>query len=162
MSNIRVFVSHCGNSGQFEALYHGVPILGLPVFGDQPYNAARIQEKGFGISLNIVDFTQDDLDEAISELLHNSVYKQNITKASELFKSRYFRPAQRAAWWIDHVVTFGSQHLHSAVFDLPFYQFLMIDVWVGVIGSLLLICFSIYLVLKCSMHLLCKPKVKLD
>ena len=160
--NIKVFVSHCGNSGQFEALYHGVPILGLPVFGDQPYNAARIQAKGFGISLNIVDFTQDDLDEAISELLHTSVYKQNIMKASKLFKSRYFRPAQRSAWWIDHVVTFGSQHLHSAVFDLPYYQFLMIDVWVGVIGSLLLICFSAYLVLKCSMHILCKPNVKLD
>ena len=38
----RLFISHCGNNGQFEALYHAVPIICLPVFGDQLYNAARM------------------------------------------------------------------------------------------------------------------------
>ena len=160
--NIKFFISHCGNNGQYEALFHGVPMIGLPVFGDQPYNAARIQAKGFGIYLNIADFSIDDLDEAISELLSNDVYKQNIKKASKIFKSRYFTPAQRAAWWIDHVITFGSQHLHSAVVDLPYYQFLMIDVWAGVLASLFVVCIVSYLILKCAWRTLCKHKVKTD
>ena len=54
--NIKLFISHCGNKGQYEALYHGVPIFGLPVFGDQIYNAAKNQAKGFGTYLNVVDF----------------------------------------------------------------------------------------------------------
>ena len=148
--NIKLFISHCGNNGQFEALYHGVPILGMPVFAEQPYNAARIQAKGFGIYLNVIDFTIDDLDAAISELLSNSMYKQNIMKDSKIFKSRYFTPAQRAAWWIDHVITFGSQHLHSAVADLPYYQILMIDIWAGVLVLLFLVCFTLYL--SCGMR----------
>ena len=160
--NIKLFISHCGNNGQFEALFHGVPMIGLPVFAEQPYNAARIQVKGFGIYLNIVDFTIDDLDAAISELLSNSMYKQNIMKASKIFKSRYFTPAKRAAWWIDHVITFGSQHLHSAVADLPYYQFLMIDVWAGLLASLILVCFISYLILRCVWRTLCKHKVKTD
>ena len=160
--NIKLFISHCGNNGQYEALFHGVPMIGLPVFGDQMYNAARIHVKGFGIYFNVHDFTEDDLDAAISEILHNNVYKQNIMKASEIFKSRYFTPAQRAAWWIDHVITFGSQHLHSAVADLPYYQFLMIDVWAGVLASLFLVCFTSYLILKCAWRTLCKHKVKTD
>ena len=160
--NIKLFISHCGNNGQYEALYHGVPILGLPVFGDQIYNAARIQAKGFGIFLNVRDFTINDLDAAISELLSNDVYKQNIMKASNIFKSRYFKPAQRAAWWIDHVITFGSQHLHSAVSDLPYYQFLMIDVWAGILTVLFLIGLVSYLILRCVWRTLCKHKDKID
>ena len=160
--NIKLFISHCGNNGQYEALFHGVPILGLPVFADQPYNAARIKAKGYGIYLNVVDFTKDDLDAAISELLSNKVYKQNIMKASRIFKSRYFTPAQRAAWWIDHVITFGSQHLLSAVVDLPYYQFLMIDVWAGLLALFFLGCFTTYLILRCAWRTLCKRKVKTD
>ena len=160
--NIKFFISHCGNNGQYEALYHGVPILGLPVFGDQPYNAARIKAKGFGIYLNVVDFSIDELDAAISELLSNDVYKQNIMKASRIFKSRFFTPAKRAAWWIDHVITFGSQHLHSAVADLPYYQFLMIDVWAGILALLFFVCMVPYLILKCAWGTFCKYKVKTD
>jgi hypothetical protein len=37
--NTKVFVSHCGKNGQYEALYHAVPIVCTPIFGDQPYNA---------------------------------------------------------------------------------------------------------------------------
>ena len=157
--NIQLFIFHCGNNGQYEALYHGVPIIGMPVFCDQPYNAARIQAKGVGIYLNVVDFTIKDLDMAINELFSNTMYNKNIMKASKVYRSRYFTPSQRAAWWIDHVVTFGSQHLHSAIFDLPYYQFLMLDVWVGLVGLLFLVCFSTYLFLKCSSQILCKPKM---
>ena len=72
--SIKLFISHCGNNGQYEALYHCVPIIGLPVFGAQPYNAAKIHAKGFGIYLNVVDFTIKDLDMAINELLSNTIY----------------------------------------------------------------------------------------
>ena len=37
--NVKVFISHCGMLGTQEALYAGTPMLGLPIFGDQPKNA---------------------------------------------------------------------------------------------------------------------------
>ena len=137
-SNTKLFISHCGSNGQFEALYHAVPILCLPVFGDQHYNAVRIREKGFGLSLRVCDFTSDELIAAIKELLENPTYKENIHKASTIFKSRLLTPAQRAAWWIDHVIKYGGDHLRPAIVDLPYYQFLLVDVFVGMLFILLL------------------------
>ena len=67
--NTKIFITHCGDKGQFEALYHAVPMIGLPVFGDQPYSAVRIVRKGFGIKLNVVDFTPEMLRSAIQEIL---------------------------------------------------------------------------------------------
>ncbi|XP_014776560.1 UDP-glucuronosyltransferase 2B15 [Octopus bimaculoides] len=57
----KLFVTHCGNSGQFEALFHGVPMLGIPLFADQHYNSRRMTEKGYGLSLDIENFTTEEL-----------------------------------------------------------------------------------------------------
>ena len=32
----RAFLSHCGANSLYEAAYHGVPIVALPFYGDQP------------------------------------------------------------------------------------------------------------------------------
>ena len=58
----KVFVTHCGMTGVLESVYHGVPMLALPIFGDQPDNAARIVERGLGLRLDRsrLDSTQVD------------------------------------------------------------------------------------------------------
>ena len=48
----KLFITHSGNNGQYEALYHGIPMLAFGLFGDQEYNAARIELKGFGRKMN--------------------------------------------------------------------------------------------------------------
>ncbi|XP_076445041.1 UDP-glucuronosyltransferase 2A2-like [Babylonia areolata] len=55
----KVFVSHCGNSGQYEALYHTVPIVATPLFDDQRYNAERIRVKGFAEVLGLYTCTAE-------------------------------------------------------------------------------------------------------
>ena len=30
---VKLFISHCGNTGNMEAIHHGLPILGFPLFG---------------------------------------------------------------------------------------------------------------------------------
>ena len=158
----KLFISHCGNSGQFEALYHAVPTICLPVFAEQPYNAARMQSKGYGIHLNVATFTANDLTSAIDEILTRPMYKQNIMKASTIFQNRMLAPAKRAAWWIDHVIKYGGQHLHPTVADLPYYQFLLIDVLAGVLALLMILFFICYIFFKCMCRVLGKTKQKTD
>ncbi|XP_063077021.1 UDP-glucuronosyltransferase 2A2-like [Engraulis encrasicolus] len=39
----RAFVAHGGTNGIYEAIYHGVPIVGVPLLFDQPENMLRMQ-----------------------------------------------------------------------------------------------------------------------
>jgi hypothetical protein len=44
-SRTKLFINHCGNNGQYESVYHGVPMVCLPIAMDQPHNARRMQVK---------------------------------------------------------------------------------------------------------------------
>ena len=54
-----------------EAIYHEVPILGLPLTNDQSANLARAQRKGYALQLNWKDITKESLVGAIRELINN-------------------------------------------------------------------------------------------
>ena len=160
--NTKIFITHCGDKGQFEALYHGVPMIGMPVLGNQPYNAIRMVRKGFGIQLNVVDFTPDMLHSAIQEMLRNSSYRKNIWKASEIFRNRPMPPGRRAAWWIDHVIKYGGDHLHSEAIYLPLYQFLLLDVFFGLCLVALLFISIFYMCFNVLCYVKRRTKQKKD
>lgn len=80
-SNTKLFVSHCGANGQYEALYHGVPMLCLPISGDQHYNARRSTIRGFGLDGHIMKVTASELVAMMKEITENATYSKNIKKA---------------------------------------------------------------------------------
>ena len=127
---IRVFVTHCGNNGQYEALYHGVPMVGLPYTGDQFHNSFRQADHGFGVNIpgGIADFTVEELVGAIQEVASNSAYKENIAKASKILKDSPMSPSETVTYWLEHIMSFGSKHLRSQSLDMPLYQLFMVDV----------------------------------
>ena len=100
-----------------------VPMIGFPIMTDQHYNSIRIENKRFGIAMNIHKFTSDELYTNIMKLLRDSNYKRRISLASEIFRSAPQRPAEKAAYWIEHVIKFGSDHLQPAGKDLNFFSF---------------------------------------
>ncbi|ELU16960.1 hypothetical protein CAPTEDRAFT_145299, partial [Capitella teleta] len=67
-----LFINHCGNNGQYESLYHGVPLIGIPMFGDQFHNCHRAEAHGYGLDMRgIHEFSADDLVKAIHEVIQN-------------------------------------------------------------------------------------------
>jgi MGT family glycosyltransferase len=46
-----VFITHNGLNSTHEAIFHGVPMISCPLFGDQPVLAARCRELGLAIPL---------------------------------------------------------------------------------------------------------------
>lgn len=144
--SVRLFITHCGNKGQFQAIYNAVPMLGFPLFGDHFHDAGRLVQMGYGMSMNLFDFTADELFDAIQKVMTDPSYMQRITNASEIFRSQSESPVQRAAFWIEHVCRFGANHLRSAGNDLPFYAYWMLDVLAvlaGVVALLIYFCFRV-------------------
>jgi len=146
--SVKLFITHGGNNGQYEAVYHAVPMIGVPLLGDQHHNAKRLDHKGFGLSMNLHDFTADQLRDNINKILQDNSYKERITKASEIFRSQVQSPVERATFWIEHVCRFGGDHLRSAGNDLPLYSYLMLDVLVFILVTLHIFIYLLYTLLK--------------
>lgn len=69
--NMKLFITHGGLLSTTETVSRGVPVVGIPVFGDQPTNMKFIEEFEVGISLNYEDFNEESLLKAVNEVLSN-------------------------------------------------------------------------------------------
>lgn len=81
-----LFITHAGMNSVSEAINYGVPIICLPLSGDQPFVAWRVaDELGMGIRLQPDStLTVDKVKESISEILTNPSYKQQATHLSKI------------------------------------------------------------------------------
>lgn len=84
---VRAFISHCGMNSINEALYWEKPILALPFFGDQHYNAARIVDLGAALKLNKQNFDSVQVRSKMDALLSNRGYEDAARRMSVVFKS---------------------------------------------------------------------------
>jgi glucuronosyltransferase len=64
-----VFLSHGGLLGTIEAVYAGVPMVGIPMFGDQPMNIKAIVDGKMGISVDYKDMSKENILKAIRTVL---------------------------------------------------------------------------------------------
>ncbi|XP_064609044.1 UDP-glucuronosyltransferase 2C1-like [Liolophura sinensis] len=134
----KVFVSHCGNNGVFEALYHGVPLVCTVLYGDQFYNGVRVERWKAGRTLSLLTASEEDVYEAINDVLTDPVYRRNMKKASEMYHSQPMTAHQRAAFWIEHVLNYGSAHLRSKASEMSTLVYMGYDVVFFVFGSVVL------------------------
>ena len=160
--SVKLFITHCGNNGQYEAVYHGVPMIGLPLAGDQIYNAKRLDHKGYGLSMDLYDFTADQLLDNIHKILGDKSYKERVTKASAIFGSQAQSPVEKAVFWIEHVCQFGGDHLRSAGNDLPLYSYLMLDVLAFILIILHILIYLLYRFIKYVMRICCVHRDAVD
>ena len=150
--SVKLFVTHCGTNGQYEAVYHGVPMIGFPTFGNAFYNAVRADRKGYGVTMNLRDFTADELVDNVRQILRDKSYTERVAKASEILRTQAQSPVERATFWIEHVCRFGGDHLRSAGNDLPVYSYLMMDVLAFIVTVPLIISYTLYTLLKIAMN----------
>ncbi|ELU07573.1 hypothetical protein CAPTEDRAFT_57169, partial [Capitella teleta] len=102
--NTVAYVSHCGNNGQFEALYHGVPVICLPVYDDQFYNGLQVEYKGLGITMNFRTFKPEDLTKNIIRIVTEPSFLENVRKGSMMLKSHREELDEVIVTWVEHVI----------------------------------------------------------
>jgi glucuronosyltransferase len=128
--NVKLFLTHGGLLGTTEALYEGIPVLGIPIYGDQRMNMARAVSKGYGLEIDLNDITEELLTKNFNELLSNENFKKNAEEISKRFKDRPMSPNQSVVYWTEHVIRHhGANYLRSAGLKLNSLQRHLIDVY---------------------------------
>eukprot|EP00058_Branchiostoma_floridae_P017218 XP_002602706.1 hypothetical protein BRAFLDRAFT_210309 [Branchiostoma floridae] len=149
----RAFITHAGSHGMYEALHHGVPMVCLPLFGDQPANAARVVARGLGVTLDFSTVTADQLYQAVLHVVTNTSYRETAARLSRLHRDQPQSPMERAVWWIEHVIKHGGlPHLRARAVELPWYQYYLLDVAV----FLFAVCLAVLGTVWCSCLFICR------
>ncbi|KAK0092119.1 hypothetical protein PV326_002159 [Microctonus aethiopoides] len=132
--NVKLFITHGGLIGTQEAVVHGVPMIGFPIFGDQYTNIQTYVNKKIAIALNHLEITGDTLTDAVKTVLHDPTYRKNIKILSALFNDRPMTAMDTAIYWVEYAARHGNI-LKSPATHLTWWQYYLIDVYATVEGN---------------------------
>jgi MGT family glycosyltransferase len=106
LPQVDLVITHGGNNTVTEAFHHGKPMIVLPLFWDQVDNAQRVDETGFGRRLATYDFRDEELSDAIDELLDDRALARRLSEMSSRIKSG--SGTVRAADLVERVAVTGQ------------------------------------------------------
>ena len=72
----QLFITNGGSGSIYQALYHGVPVLGLPSNMDQFFLMERIEDLGAGILIRPSQASKENLTKAIKNILSGNHYRE--------------------------------------------------------------------------------------
>uniref|UniRef100_A0A3B3BRN9 UDP-glucuronosyltransferase n=1 Tax=Oryzias melastigma TaxID=30732 RepID=A0A3B3BRN9_ORYME len=125
----RAFITHGGTNGIYEAIYHGVPMVGIPMFGDQPDNMNHMKAKGAAEILNLNFMTTEELRDTINTVVTDKSYKENAMRLSGIHHDRPMSARDEAVFWIEFTMrNKGAKHLRVHSHQLTWYQYHSLDV----------------------------------
>lgn len=161
--SIKLFISHGGTNGIYEAIYHGVPIVGIPIVFDQADNLSRMRAKGVAKVLDVSDLDRKIFKEAIQEVLNEPSYRANMQGLARLHRDQPEKPLDRAVFWIEFVMRHkGAAHLKTESYKLPWYSYHSVDVMLFLLtNAFLILLFFVMLVWFC-LRLCLKGKKKTE
>jgi MGT family glycosyltransferase len=101
LPHAKAMVTQCGLGTLMKALAHGVPVVCIPLVGDQPENAARVVAHGVGIRLKR-DASSEQIRNAIQRVLTQPGFGESARRLAEIIAKE--DGAQKAAEEIEAVV----------------------------------------------------------
>ncbi|CAN8201091.1 unnamed protein product [Coccothraustes coccothraustes] len=145
----RAFITHGGSHGVYEGICNAVPMVLMPLFGDQMDNAKRVESRGAGLTLNILEMTSTDISNALKAVINDKKYKENIQRLSDLHLDRPIHPLDLAVHWVEFVMRHkGAPHLRPAAHDLNWVQYHSLDV-IAFLAAVTLL--SLFISFKCCL-----------
>jgi len=90
-----VVVCQGGNGTIYQALRHGVPIVGIPTMHDQEFNLDRVEALDAGVQLSELRFRPEDLVAAVERLLGEPRFREGARRQQEVLE-RYDGPSMAA------------------------------------------------------------------
>ncbi|CAL8107636.1 unnamed protein product [Orchesella dallaii] len=147
--NLKLFISTGGLLSTQEAIYHGVPLLGVPLSGEHDLNMRQAERAGFARTWEILDMNQTQLEEIIDRMLIEPQYKARVKQLSKMYRELPEIALDKAIFWVNHVIiNKGAPQLRSSAKDLNYFQYHSFDVIAVLLSLLLLTIYLLYYVIS--------------
>lgn len=139
---VKLFITHGGAGSYQETICHKTPVVGIPIALDQFVNLNEAIKHGMGLVIGWHELTTENLDEAVTEVLNNPVYEENVAKLNSLILDQPQHPLERAVWWMEYLLRHPhNEDMRSPALGLNWFQYFLLDV----IVLILLIVLAIFL-----------------
>lgn len=156
---IKAFVTHGGLLSMFETVYHGVPIVTLPVFCDHDSNAVKAETDGYALKLDLFTLTPETLLRGIKTVIRDPRYRSQVKHRQRLLLDQPETPLERSVFWTEYVIRHkGAAHLQSPSRNMNFLQYYSVDVLLLMFLLVLSCCYVANRLFKMAT----KHKVSLD
>ncbi|KAF7635716.1 hypothetical protein Mgra_00004808 [Meloidogyne graminicola] len=123
--NTKIAIIHCGQNSLTEALYAGVPVICIPLLGDQRYNASVVEYKNVGIWVSAKDFHLQ-FDKAMEDILTSECphffgcfcngrnkYEKNVQKLAKQLHKQEAKPKEIFLSAVQNAIESNIPYDHS-------------------------------------------------
>ena len=84
-------------------------------------------------------------------------FKAEAMRISKLIKDSPRSPLEKTGDWIEYVLRHGgARHLRPQVFNIPWYQYYLLDVMASIVALVTLVVMVIRLICRCMCRLCCR------
>jgi len=173
------FISHGGLNSLVESMFHGVPVIGIPVLSEQADHLLRyvlhhhvdddvasVTKRGAGFELDKRHLSKTSIARSVDKLVEDAAYKANALQFREMLTDVPYTELNNSAFWVEFIMKHQEiPHARSGADDLNVLQYFMLDVIAIVLGGALVIGILLFYCLKftcqraCGLCIKSKPSV---
>ena len=108
---VSVFITHTGTSSVQDAISVGVPMLTMPLWGDQSLNAAKLQDRRVALGIDSHHLSSDDICTKLRRLAFDPDIRQSVNRMQAAFHIDARGARERGADIIERAAVVGTEHL---------------------------------------------------
>uniref|UniRef100_A0A182R932 Uncharacterized protein n=1 Tax=Anopheles funestus TaxID=62324 RepID=A0A182R932_ANOFN len=151
---VHAFVTHGGLLSVQEAIWYGIPMLGIPNYGDQYQNVRRIERIGIGKQLILEDVNPNSFKRHLLDVINDERYKQSATTVSRIIRDKQITPRMKALWVVEWVLRNHNKTINMLddLNDVGYIQKYSIDVLSTII---LMTCLLILMSYRTTVLMVC-------
>lgn len=161
--NIKLFISHGGLIGLQEAIFNGIPLVGVPIYADQYNNLLTAEQAGLCKILLYNDINENTLYNTVSEILNDNSYMEKAKEVSRRFKDRPMSALDTAMFWIEYVIrNKGAEYMKNPARKMSWFASSMIDVYATILLASIIGIAVLVKIIKSLLSLLSFNKVEIN
>ncbi|XP_045506845.1 UDP-glucosyltransferase 2-like [Colias croceus] len=141
--SVKLFITQGGIQSADETINAAVPVIGIPMIGDQWYNVQKYVKHGVGLQIDLSELTEATFENAVRRVIEDKSFKSNMIRLRSLMREHPVPPLELAVWWVEHTLRHGGQHLRSPAAGLTWTEYYEVPLVLTVLAIVL----SIFLVI---------------